>query len=146
MVRNDLFAKHMEVDCRFWKTDKFYVLQTDYHIELLDKGFKRYDEINLKDKVYKEVTFDAIESAADVSTFCTYKGLKFFVENTSNRKYTLRPLEEAMSYFKDFPKHGYDPMYEIQENEIEEIWEERKPIEEFIFDAEPIVFLKKNKV
>ena len=49
-----------------------------------------------------------------------------------------------MKYFKDFPRQGYDPIYEAIEEEISDIWEERKPIEGFKFDTEPIVYLKKD--
>ena len=70
----------------------------------------------------------------------------FFVENSSEGKFILRPLEEAMKYFKDFPRQGYDPIYEAIEEEISDIWEERKPIEGFKFDTEPIVYLKKDGI
>ena len=55
----------------------------------------------------------------------------------------LRPLEDAMKYLKDFPRHGYDPIYEATEEEISDIWEERRPIEGFKFNVEPIAYLKK---
>ena len=143
-IRRDFFAKHIGIECRFWeKQNNFYVLQTDYREELLNKGFRIDNE--LKTRVYKEVSFNDIESAYSVNTFCTYKGFKFFVESASNRKYTLRPLEEAMNNFNDFPKHAYDPVYEAEESEIEKLWEERKPIEGFIFDAEKIIYIEKNK-
>ncbi|WP_433832014.1 hypothetical protein [Flavobacterium anhuiense] len=144
MIRSDSFAKYLGIECRFWEKDNFYVLQTDYREDLLSKGFKRYDDLELKNKVYKEVTFNDIESAYSVSTFCTYKGFKFFVESAFNGKYTLRPLEEAMNHFNDFPKQGYDPVYKAEQNEIEMLWEERKPIENFVFDTESILDVTKN--
>jgi hypothetical protein len=123
----------------------FYVLQTDYNEKLLSKGFRKYDDIELKDKVYKEVNFSDIESAFEVSTFCTYKGFKFFLDVLLNSGlYRIRPLSEAQIHFKDYEHHGYDPVYEVEENELEEIWEERKPIDEFVFDVEPIFYIKKN--
>ena len=76
-----------------------------------------------------------------------YKGLKFFVENViKNDIFILRPLEEAMIFFNDFPKQGYDPIYEIKESEVTDVWEERTPIKGFKFEEEPIVYLKKNGV
>lgn len=120
-----------------------YVLQTDYNEELLSKGFKKYDDIELKNKVYKEVTFNDIESAFEVSTYCTYKGFKFFIEDILDTGfYRIRPLAEAQIHFKDYDRHGYDPVYEVEEIELEEKWEERTPIDEFVFDVEPIVILK----
>jgi hypothetical protein len=53
-------------------------------------------------------------------------------------------LSEAQIYFKDFPRHVYDLIYEVEENELEKIWEERTSIEGFKFDVEPIVILIKN--
>jgi hypothetical protein len=145
MIRNDLYARYMGIDCRFWKTSNSYVLQTDYNEKLLSKGFRKYDDIELKDKVYKEVTFNDIENAFEVSTFCSYKGFKFFLEILLNAGLCrIRPLSEAQIHFKDFPRHGYDPVYEVEENELEKIWEERTPIEGFKFDVEPIVILIKN--
>lgn len=117
-------------------------MQTDYSEELLSKGFRIDNEP--KSRVYKEVSFNDIESAYSVNTFCTYKGFKFFVESASNGEYTLRPLEEAMNHFNDFPKHAYDPIYEAEESEIEELWEERIPIDKFVFDTEPIIYIKKK--
>lgn len=145
MIRNDLYARHMGVDCRFWETDNFYALQTDYNEKLLSKGFRKYDKIELKDKIHKKVTFNAIENAVEVSTFCIYKGFKFFLEVLLNTGlYRIRPLSEAQINFKDHENHGYDPVYEVAENELEEIWEERKPIDEFVFNVEPIVYIKKK--
>jgi hypothetical protein len=159
-IRRDSFAKHMGIEFRFWKRDHFYILQADYSEELLSKGFRIDDKLKLKLKLmlklklkpeleqkvnmYKEVSFTDIESAYWANTFCKYKGFKFFVENASHRKYTLRPLEEAMNHFNDFPKQAYDPVYEADENEIEELWEERKPIDGFVFDTEPIIYIKRK--
>ena len=83
-------------------------------------------------------------SAFRVQTYCTYKGFKFFIESFSNEIYYTRPLEDAMKHFKDYTRQGYDPMYEFTENEMSDIWEERKPIEGFKFDVEPIVYLKRK--
>ena len=88
-----------------------------------------------------------IISAYSISSYALYKGLKFFVENViKNDIFILRPLEEAMIFFNDFPKQGYDPIYEIKESEVTDVWEERTPIKGFKFEEEPIVYLKKNGV
>ena len=46
----------------------------------------------------------------------------------------------------DHAMHGYDPHLDVKESEIDDIWEERTPIEGFKFDVEPIVYLKKDGV
>ena len=107
--------------------------------------FKKYEDNNLKDKMYKLVSYEEIDNAYSVSFFVFYKGLKFFVENViKNDIFILCPLEEAMIFFNDFPKQGYDPIYEIKESEVTDVWEERTPIKGFKFEEEPIVYLKKN--
>ncbi|MET3539270.1 hypothetical protein [Chryseobacterium limigenitum] len=146
MIRNDLYAKYIGIDCRFWEIgENLYMLQTDYNEKLIVDGFKRYNDIELKDKIYKEVILNDIESAFQVSTYCSYKGYKHFIDAIlNNGLYRIWPLEEAQIHFKDFARHGYDPVYEVDKKEIEEIWEERTPIEGFKFDTEPIVYLKRR--
>lgn len=145
MIRNDLYARYMGIDCRFWETDNFYVLQTEYNEKLLSKGFRKYDDIELKDKVYKNVTFSDMESAFEVRTFCKYKGFKFFVEILPHTGFCrIRPLSEAQIHFKNQEHHGYDPVYEVEESELEEIWEERKAIDGFVFDVDPLFYIKKD--
>ena len=85
-----------------------------------------------------------IVSASYLRTY--FNGYGYYNVKTSKLKIYLRPLEEAMKYFKDFPRQGYDPIYEAIEEEISDIWEERKPIEGFKFDTEPIVYLKKDGI
>ena len=35
-------------------------------------------------------------------------------------------------------------LYKAGPNEIKEIWEEREPIDDFVFDTEPIVYITKS--
>jgi hypothetical protein len=46
----------------------------------------------------------------------------------------------------DHAMHGYDPCLRVKEVELDNIWEERTPIEGFKFDVEPIIYLKKDGV
>ena len=142
------YTNYFGVCCRFWKSKEKYHLQTLLDNEILERlQFKKYEDNNLKDKMYKLVSYEEIDNAYSVSFFAFYKGLKFFVENViKNDIFTLRSLEEAMIFFNDFPKQGYDPIYEIKESEVTDVWEERTPIKGFKFEEEPIVYLKKNGV
>ena len=142
------YTNYFGVCCRFWKSKEKYHLQTLLDNEILERlQFKKYEDNNLKDKMYKLVSYEEIDNAYSVSFFAFYKGLKFFVENViENDIFILRPLEEAMIFFNDFPKQGYDPIYEIKESEVTDVWEERTPIKGFKFEEEPIVYLKKNGV
>ena len=144
-IRHDSYTRYFGMDCRFWESDNQYILQANYSNNLLNQlDFKRYNDSELVGKMYKKVATDDVRNAYEVRTYCTYKGFKFYVESLYNGMYTIFPLEEAMRHFKDFPRQGYDPVYEAKEDEIEEIWEERKPIEGFIFDVEPVFYLKKK--
>jgi len=142
-IRNDIYTKYYELECRFWLSGNNYILQANYNEALLNKlGFTKYEDIELKDKMYKKVLTADVDNAYQVRTYCKYKGFSFFVESFHNGLYTILPLEEAMKYFNDFPKHGYDPVYTAKENEVEEIWEERTPKEGFKFEVNSIVYLK----
>lgn len=108
--------------------------------KFISEGFKKCGNISYCFSIKENQCI----SAYYVETFCTYKEYKFQVTDIlSNGKIRIWPLEEAQNYFKDFQRHGYDPVYEVDESEIEEVWEERKPIEGFVFDVEPIFYLKK---
>ena len=57
-------------------------------------------------------------------------------------------------FFKVYPRRIWhkswydarDSRFEINEKEVNDIWEERTPIEGFKFDTEPIVYLKKDGI
>ena len=123
--------------------DTFELIDRKSQYEKLKEiGFLQYD----KAISYKHVSKKEISSAFNTTTLVKYMGFNFFVENASEDGFVLRPLEDAMKYLKDFPRHGYDPIYEATEEEISDIWEERTPIKGFKFDVEPIVYLKKDGV
>lgn len=120
----------------------YELIDRNYRFEELKKlGFVKSSEKISYIKVQKKL----IQDAFYVETFVKYSGFNFFLESVFEEKYILRPLEDAMNHFKDFAKQGYDPIYEIEENEVEEIWEERKAIDGFVFDVDPIVYIKKKK-
>jgi hypothetical protein len=109
--------------------------------ELKEFGFEKYAE-----NVYLlELECNYIDSAFYVSTFCLYKGYKFFIEIfMENGLYRILPADSDTNIQFDF--HPYaDVRFEVEEEELKEIWEERKPIEGFTFDTEPIVYLKKKE-
>lgn len=86
-------------------------------------------------------------SAYYVRTDCRYKGFRFSLQSISDeRVYTMFPEVAAMAYFKDYPRHGYDPVYYAKEEEVTDVWEAFSPIKGFRFDVERIVYLKKDGV
>jgi hypothetical protein len=113
--------------------------------EITDKqkfiGFKEYDtSIFILD-----INCVEIDSAFSVLTYCNYKGFKFqATEISGNIKIRIWPSSEAQIHFKDYSKQGYDPHLDVEESELEEIWEVRTPIDGFRFDVDSIFYIKRN--
>jgi len=149
VIRNDSFAKYLGVECRFWKIDEsMYRLQTENKSNLPIE-FKKYNEEELKNKAYIDIKKNEIESAYEIGTFCKYKDGVYYVENILDNKMVV--LSPEIDTKKILGLHIYDDRrIEVEFNqfvsEVEEIWEERKAIEGFVFDAKPIFYIKeKNK-
>ena len=84
----------------------FELIDRKCQYEKLSKiGFLQHNNIIS----YKYVSKKDISSAFNTITFVKYKGFNFFVENSSEGKFILRPLEEAMKYFKDFQDTDMTP-------------------------------------
>lgn len=139
--RRGKYATYADQQYELYETDEDNICELvdrNSRFEELKKfGFIKSNETTSYIKIEKKLIRDAFL----VETYVKYSGFKFFLENVFEKKYILRPLDDAMTHFKDFPKHGYDPIYEVEESKIEEIWEERKALDEFVFDAEPIVYI-----
>jgi hypothetical protein len=102
-------------------------------------GFKEYT----KSIFILDIKCTEIDSAFIVFTYCTYKNFKFqATEISKNNKIRIWPSIEAQSHFGDYARHGYDPHLDVEESELDEIWEERSPIEGFKFDVESIFYIK----
>ncbi len=108
--------------------------------------FTKYGFISEHNYYVKLIDKSSNISAYHVNVFCRYKGGKCQVLGVTNSMFFLNPSIEYQSIFRDYAKHGYDPQLEVNEKELKEIWEERKPIEGFNFDVVPIVYIKKNGV
>lgn len=91
--------------------------------------------------------------AFEIRSFAKYQGFDLFIDNSGDKMLIVAPLDED-AFFKVYPRkiwhEGWydsrDSRFEISEEEVTDIWEERTPIEGFIFDTEPIVYLKKDGV
>lgn len=129
-------------------------LKGDYAFWTNDKEIiEMYGFVGVKNEYWDHVNYflkiddPSTVSAYSVETYCRYKGLRFWLYYISEeRVYTMFPDDEAMVYLKDYPRHGYDPVYYASEEEVTDVWEERSPIEGFRFDVEPIVYLKQDGV
>lgn len=124
------------------------VARTEYYNESLKKmGFHKY-----ADGVYVlEVNSAVIQSAFYVRIWANYDGYSCDLcgvdyENSDDPILYLYAPEEYQIKTGDHPMHGYDPKFRVKLSALDDIWEERTPIEGFKFDVEPIVYLKKDGV
>lgn len=144
-ISNGNYAVYKSQIFDFYKlhNNTYRLIDRENNFENLNQlGFIKYTDVISTLDVQKE----EIQNAYYVDTYCVYRGYKHFVNAIlNNNRYRILPLEEAQIHFKDFARHGYDPVYEVDEIEIEEIWEERTPVEGFKFDVEPIFYLKKKE-
>lgn len=102
-------------------------------------GFKEYsNQIQIL-----QIPKIEIKAAYQVYTYCEYNGFKYQVtDNLENEKLRIRPLQEAQNHLRDFQKHGYDPVFEVEVNKILTIWEEREPFLDFPLKIETLKYLK----
>lgn len=110
--------------------------------------FVKYGFIKKDNFFIKVFEMDEIhcQSAYYVDTYGNYKGYKCQILGINNNNIvSLNPSVEFQAMSKDHAKHGYDPHLEADINDVEEIWEERTPIEGFKFVVEPIVYLKSKE-
>lgn len=102
-------------------------------------GFKEY----AKSIFVLDIKCTEIDSAFNVLTNCNYQGFEFQVtEILGNNKVRIWPSIEAQTHFEDYSKHGHDPHLDVEESELEGIWETRSPIDGFKFDVEPVFYIK----
>ena len=146
-IKNDFYAKYLDTDGRFWEVKKgIYRIQVEKRKNLL--GFKNYDEVELKDKMFIDVSKNKISSAYRVRTYCNYKDGKYDLSNIADNTVILFPdLETKRKIgFHIYNDNSVDVPYDKFVIEVTDVWEERTLIKGFKFEEEPIVYLKKNGV
>ena len=111
---------------------------------LIEKGFKEQGNLyTLSFPQKRKYPYSAYESRM----YCIYLGYKYDVENIWYELFILYPNErKTRRYLKlyDHDDSRIEVPYEkfIASSPI--IWEERKPISDFVFDVEPLVYLFKD--
>ena len=146
-IKNDFYAKYLDTDGRFWEVKKgIYRIQVEKRKNLL--GFKNYDDVELKDKMFIDVSKNKISSAYRVRTYCNYKEGKYDLSNITDNIVILFPdLETKRKIgFHIYNDNSVDVPYDKFVTEVTDVWEERTPIKGFKFEEEPIVYLKKKGV
>ena len=116
---------------------------TEYKESLVKMGFYKHAGL----LYILEVNPEDIQSAYRVSVWADYKGFICSVyEMKDHDIVNMAPSIEYEIMSGDHTKPGYDPQLNVKESELDDIWEERTPINGFKFDVEPIVYLKKDGV
>lgn len=143
-VRNDNYTVYKGFLCRLYQMDGKYRLQTDINSEVLKEGFSRYENKGLESKVFIDLIANEIKSAYHSSTYCVLDGNTYYLENIINNKVILAPNDETK---KKLGLHVYDDRriemeYKEFISSVSEIWEERKPFDNFKFDTQAKVYVK----
>ncbi|SIS40323.1 hypothetical protein SAMN05421766_101572 [Zobellia uliginosa] len=143
--------------------DAYYGVYRDMECILLDtlKGWKLitsndkareygFTKSGTKYSKIIEIEDKDLITAFTVRTKAKYNGFHFTLFQNENLKEEnkvrlyLENLDfEAYDHF-GFPYRNDDASIEVNEEELEEIWEERKPLSQFPFKAEKIKFIKKE--
>ncbi|MCW3788483.1 hypothetical protein [Plebeiibacterium sediminum] len=132
---------------------KLYGYSTDYKtlvshdIEDVNLGFVP-EYIQGHEYYTKVVRKKRIDSAFKIETWGEIDGYSMRIWNLIDGKYTLEPItaEEAEHFGVGFAEPGrYHAVFK-ELDEINSIWEVRKPIEGFPFNTDEIVYLKKDGI
>ena len=114
------------------------------HPFLIERGFKEQETLyTLSFPQKRKYPYPAYEGRM----YCIYLGYKYEVENIWHGLFILSPNEcKTRRHLKlnDHDDSRIEVTYEefIASSPI--IWEERKPISDFVFDVEPLVYLFKD--
>ena len=113
---------------------------------LIERGFKEEEKgtlytLSLPQK--KKYPYPAYDS----NMYCIYKDYKYTIENIWHGLFILYPDERKTRRYLKLYDHD-DSRIEVPYEEFIAsspiIWEERKPISDFVFDVEPLVYLFKD--
>ena len=69
----------------------------------------------------------------------------YYTKHPENLWKIILPVKLGLG-FRDKGEHYIEIPYDKFISEVTDVWEERKPIEGFKFDVEPIVYLKKDGI
>ena len=114
------------------------------HPFLIERGFKEQGGLyTLSFPQKRKYPYPAYESRM----YCIYLGYKYEVENIWHGLFILYPNERKTRRYLKLYDHD-DSRIEVPYEEFIAsspiIWEERKPISDFVFDVEPLVYLFKD--
>lgn len=126
-----------------YNTKKWYWIIFSENSTSIEYGKQTNNDFELWLEQGKSYPYSAYES----NMYCIYQGYKYDVENIWHGLFILSPNErKTRRYLKlnDRDDSRIEVPYEefIASSPI--IWEERKPISDFVFDVEPLVYLFKD--
>jgi hypothetical protein len=87
--------------------------------------------------------------AFSLNTMCTYRGGGYSISTVNNRNNNLVVLLPTQETHDKLGLHPYnDGWTEVNlddwRRDVEEIWQVREPIDGFVFDVAPMVYIKKK--
>jgi hypothetical protein len=123
-----------------------YHSQNGWNVISNNVALLKYGFIKKEGYFYKKINENQNITAFTKNTFCTYKKGLYEIGNIFQGKVILFPDLETKRklgiYIND--DNSIDVNYDKFIEEVEEIWEERTPIEGFKFDVEPIYYIKRK--
>jgi hypothetical protein len=142
------FGSHLVykgLDCYLVSRKEWKIVSED--IKSQNLGFMAYEAGS---PFYKTIDKGDIQSGYFVRTKARYKDFIFELFQNENLKsehkvqLDLDNLDfDAYDYFR-FPYRNDDASILVEEDELEEIWEERTPLARFPFKVDKIKYLKKR--
>ena len=122
-----------------YKKKRYWILFSENSISI-ENGKQTNNDFDLWLEQGKSYPYSAYES----NMYCMYKDYKYTIENIWHELFILYPNERKTRRYLKLYDHN-DSRIEVPYEEFiassSIIWEERKPISDFIFDVEPLVYL-----
>ena len=124
------------------KKKRYWILFSENSISI-ENGKQTNNNFELWLEQGKSYPYSAYES----NMYCMYKDYKYTIENIWHGLFILYPNERKTRRYLKLYDHD-DSRIEVPYEEFIAsspiIWEERKPISDFVFDVEPLVYLFKD--
>ena len=124
------------------KKKRYWIIFSENSISV-ENGKQTNNDFELWLEQGKRYPYSAYESRM----YCIYLGYKYDVENIWHGLFILSPNERKTRRYLKLYDHD-DSRIEVPYEEFIAsspiIWEERKPISDFVFDVEPLVYLFKD--
>lgn len=137
-MRSDIYALYKDKEYRLVKKQDGTFRLVSEDPQDASNGFSTYYDV-----LIKEILRNEIAHAYLVKTYCTYKGHRFYVEQEADGKLYIHTSDSSLH--KALQLEMSEPFsYEkwVPLDELDAIWEEKKPVYGLPFLADPIKKIK----